>query len=246
MRSLRIGSLVMAALLTVGIAGADVRVVTKHHQDGFAMMGQTQPPTDEEHVTWIGDDRLRMDQGSTSTVVDLGASKMLVINHDKKSYFEVELPVDLTKLMPPGMAEQMMKMMTFEATVTPTGETKKVGSWNASRYDMTLTSPMVTMEQVIWASTETPVDSSTFIELYSNVVSLQPGMEAITDEMRKIDGYVVSQEATMTMTMMGETTIGSNDQVISIDELDAPAGTYGPPADYSFEEFNFMEMMQQQ
>ena len=41
---------------------------------------------------------------------------------------------------------------------------------------------------------------SAFFNLYSNVISLQPGMDAMMDEMRKIDGYVVSQEAAMTMT----------------------------------------------
>ena len=36
------------------------------------MMGQTQPAKDQTHTTWIGDGKMRMDQGQTSTVVDLG------------------------------------------------------------------------------------------------------------------------------------------------------------------------------
>ena len=37
-------------LLTAGVIGADVKVVQEHHQDGFSMMGQDQPATDETHV----------------------------------------------------------------------------------------------------------------------------------------------------------------------------------------------------
>ena len=61
-----------------------------------------------------------------------------------------------------------------------------------------------------------------------------------------IDGYVVDQKATVTMKMMGETTIASSDTVISIEEMDSPAGTYEAPAGYERKEFNYMEMMQNQ
>ncbi len=63
-------------------------------------------------------------------------------------------------------------------------------------------------------------------------------------EMQKIDGYVVAQDAKMSMKFMGETTVGSTDEVVSIEEVDAPAGTFAPPADYAREEFDFMASMQ--
>jgi hypothetical protein len=102
------------------------------------------------------------------------------------------------------------------------------------------------MDSVLWASEETPIDFSNYHELYANVMSLQPGMDSMMDEMRKIDGYVLAQEASMSMTMMGETTVTSTDEVVSIEELEAPAGTYEPPADYAREDFDYMAMMQNQ
>jgi hypothetical protein len=99
---------------------------------------------------------------------------------------------------------------------------------------------------VLWASKETPVDHTSYHGLYSSVMSLQPGMDSMMAEMKKIDGYVVDQTATVTMKMMGETSIGSSDTVISIDEMDAPAGTYEAPVGYERKEFNYMEMMQKQ
>jgi hypothetical protein len=232
--------------VTAGVASADVKVTQQHHQDGFAMMGQTQPARDQTHITWIGDGKMRMDQGQTSTVVDLGGKKMIIINHEKQSYNEVGLPVDLEELLPPGMAQQILEMMKFEVTVTPSDETKKVGEWTAKRYDMQLTSAMMKMDSVLWASEETPIDFSNYHELYANVMSLQPGMDSMMDEMRKIGGYVVAQEASMSMTFMGETTVASTDEVVSIEELEPPAGTYEPPADYTREDFDYMAMMQNQ
>jgi hypothetical protein len=43
---------------------------------------------------------------------------------------------------------------------------------------------------------------------------------------------------------MGDTTISSSDRVVSIEETDAPSGTYEPPSDYARKDFNYMEMMQ--
>ena len=242
----KIMMIAVMVLMTVGVAGAEYKVVLQHHQDGFSMMGQTQAPTDEEHVTWIGDKKLRMDQGSSSTIVKTDVGKMMLIDHDDKTYTEVDLPVDLAALMPPGMAEQMMAMLKFDVTVTASDETKKVGEWNAKRYDLKMTSAMMSLETVIWASTETPIDDEAFFDLFSVVMSLQPGMDSMLEQMREIDGYVVSQEAIMSMKMMGETTIGSSDVVKSIEKADAPAGTYEPPAGYVKEEFDFMARMQNQ
>jgi hypothetical protein len=239
-----LAGLSIAMLVSAGLAGADVKVVQHHHQDAFSMMGQNQPASDEEHVTWIGDGKLRMDQGATSTIVDLDAKKMFIVKHDDASYTAVDLPVDLKSLLPPGMGEQVMAMMQFDVTVTPSEETKKVGEWTAKRYDLKMTSAMMSMSSVLWASTETPVDFSKYFDLYSRVMSLQPGMEDMMEGMRKIDGFVVSQEATMSMKFMGETTVGSSDLVTSIETVDPPAGIYAPPTDYAQEEFDFMKMMQ--
>ena len=238
--------LILTVLLSAGIAGADFKIIQTHHQDGFSMMGQNQPETNEEHVTWIGDKALRLDQGSTSTIVRADQKQMFIIDHDDKTYTAVELPIDLNKLLPPGMGEQMLKMMQFDVTITPTDETKTVGQWTARRYNLELTSSMMNMSSVLWASKDTPIEVSDYFELYSEMLRLQPGMDAMIDKMQQLDGYVVEQEATMSMTFMGETKVGSTDRVLSIDEIDPPGGTYDPPAGYTRKDFDYMEMMQNQ
>jgi hypothetical protein len=245
MRLDRVCLLTLAILLTVGTAAGDYKIVQAHHQDGFTMMGQSQEPTDEKHVTWLGDRRMRMDQGATSTIVLPDEKKMFIINHDDSTYAVVDLPVDLNAILPPGLGDQMMNMMKFNVTLTPTDETKEIGEWTARRYEMKLTSSMMTLDSVLWASNETPIDAADYLDLYGEMLRLQPGMDAMVDKIAAIDGFVVAQEAEMSMSFMGDSTVGSSDRVLSIEEMDAPAGTYAPPSGYSRKDFNYAEMMQQ-
>ena len=111
---------VFVVLLTAGAAAADIKIVKMAHRDGFTMMGQTQPPSDVEQTTWIGADRMFMDQGDTATIVRTDTGKLIVINYTHKTYSILDLPIDLEKLLPPEMAQGFLAMMTFEVTVTPT------------------------------------------------------------------------------------------------------------------------------
>jgi hypothetical protein len=227
-------------LLTTGIAAADIKVVKMTHQDGFTIMGQTQPPEDREQTSWIGNDRMYMDQGGTTTIVRLDLMKLYVIDHDTQSYHVLDLPIDLSKLVPPEM-QPMLAMMQFEVTVTPSDEHKQVGEWNARRYDMTMTSQMFSMKSTMWVTKVAGYDPKAFNDMYVHLNSLQPGMADAVKEMTKIEGLVVEQKGVMTM--MGNE-VGTSEKTVSIEDMPAPAGTYDPPADYTEKPFDFMARMQ--
>jgi hypothetical protein len=229
-------------LLSAGAAAADIKIVKMTHRDGFTMMGQTQPPSDVEQTTWIGADRMHMDQGDTATIVRADIGKLIVVNHADETYSILDLPVDLEKLLPPEMAEGFLAMMTFEVTVTPTDEYKTIGDWKVRLYNMTMTSKMMSTEATMWATTDVDFDHEAFHRLYTEMVSLQPGMADAAKEMRQIKGIVVEQETVMTM--MGNTTVKSSDTTVSIEELEPPADIYDPPADYTEKPFDFMASMQ--
>jgi hypothetical protein len=233
-----------AVVLVVGTASADIKIVKMEHTDGFSAMGRTTPPVDQEQVTWIGDDRMRMDKSNTSTIIRLDQKKLYVLNLDEKTYYVLELPVDITKFMPPGMAEQVMSMMTFEVTVTPTDETKMVGEWKARRYDVSMTSKMATISQTMWATEAAQFDQEAYYAMYEHLNSTSPGLEKMAEEMRKIQGLVVEEEGVTTMTVMGNTTIKRSQTTKSIEQLDPPKGHYEPPSDYTEKAFDFMKSMQ--
>lgn len=233
-------AVLFVVLLSAGIAVADFKVVKQTHQDGFTIMGQTQPPEDREQTTWIGNEKMFMDQGNTSTVVRVDLMKLYVIDHSTKTYHVLDLPIDLSTLVPPEM-QPMLAMMQFEVTVTPTDEHKQIGEWNARRYDMEMTSQMFSMKSTMWATKVPGYDPKAFNSMYVHLNSLQPGMADAVKEMSKIDGLVVEQKGVMTM--MGNE-VGTSEKTISIDDIDAPAGTYDPPAGYTEKPFDFMARMQ--
>lgn len=234
----------MAFFLVAGIASADLKVVKKTHRDGFQIMGQNNPPKDAEEVTWIGDDRLRIDQGDTSSIVRLDTKKLILINHVDESYNVIDLPLDLSTFLPEQMAAQMKAMMTFDIEVTPTDERKKVGDWNTRRFDLKMVSKMMTLESTLWATTEIEVNLSAYHKMYQQIIGLQPGMEGMAEEMLKVEGLVVAMDGVMTMTMMGGSKVATTEEAVSIEKLDAPASTYDPPTGYTEETFDYMSVMQ--
>lgn len=227
-------------LLAGGIANADIKVVKQTHQDGFTIMGQAQPPRDQEQTTWIGRDRMLMDQGDSSMIVRLDAMKLYIIDHTTQTYSVLDLPVDLGALVPEEM-KPMLAMMQFEVTVSPTDEYKQIREWKARRYDMTMSSQMFTMKSTMWVTKVSGFDPAAFKSMYVQLNSLQPGMADVAKEMGKVDGLVVEQEGVMSMR---GTEVGTTEKTVSIDTVDAPAGTYDPPADYTEKPFDFMERMQ--
>jgi hypothetical protein len=241
----RIGALVVGLwMLAAAGATADTKVVQATHQDGFSIMGQTQPAKDERQTMFIGDDRMRLDQGSTSILIRLDEKTMYILDHDAETASTIDLPIDIAKMLPAGMADQMMKMMTFEVEVTPLEETREIGPWTAKRWEVTMKSPMVTVDSVYWATQDTDVDLDAFQRLFDNVAALQPGMGEVIDKLKAIDGFVVAQEGSTTMSTMGGTAVKTSQETVSIEEVEPPPGTYEPPPDYATAPFDYMSFMQ--
>lgn len=244
MQARRLLVLVMGIVVIAGTAAADLKVVKMAHTDGFSAMGRETPPSDTEQVTWIGTDRMRMDQGQQSTIIRLDLQKLFILNHDKKTFHTLDLPVDLKQILPPGMADQMLAMMTFDVTVTPSDETKMIGEWKARRYDVSMVSKMATANMTMWATKDTSLDQEAFNKMYEHLNSMNPGMQDMAQQMRKIEGLVIEQETVTTMNMMGDVTIKRSEKTSSIEKLSPPDGAYDPPVDYTEQPFDFMESMQ--
>jgi hypothetical protein len=230
----------IVVLLAAGSAAADTKIVKLTHIDGFTMMGQSQAPDDKEQTTWIGKDRMHMNQGGTATIVRLDLMKLYVIDHTSQTYNVLDLPVDLSVLVPPEM-QQMLAMLQFDVTVTPVDEYKQVGEWKTRRYDMTMSSQMFSMESTMWVTKVASFDPAAYKSMYVHLNSLQPGMAKAAEELGKLEGLVVEQEGVMTM--MGNE-VGTSEKAISIEEIDPPAGTYDPPPGYTEKPFDFMAQVQ--
>lgn len=213
---------------------ADVYIKSKVHTDAIEIMGQKQPAKDEITEQWIGNNTFAQKMAAQSTVVDLDKNLMYIIFHASKSYVEAQLPLDLSKLLPPEMAP-MLQMIKVTIKVAPSGETKKIGNWNCQGYHVNMNVTMMEMKMKIWATTDVPFDWKKFQDkMYPAVMKATMAQmnldEAAINEFKKIKGFQVASE--INMAVMG-TNVGVTSQVLEISKKPAPAGIYAPPPGYS-------------
>jgi hypothetical protein len=228
-----------AFVLMVALSlSADVYVKQKTHTDG--MMGQ--PATDVIQEQWIGDNAFASVSADQSIIMDMKKNLMYWVNHKSKTYVESTLPMDLTKLLPAEFAA-MAGMMTMSATVSPTTETKKVGQWNCTGYDVTITMMGMPMKMRLWATTDVPFDYNQFnAKIWSNVLKGQMMLdEASVKEMMKIKGFQIASE--MSGEMMGMK-FNTTTEVLEISKKNPPANVYAPPAGYAKKDKLSMEDLQ--
>ena len=221
--------------LTPAFAGADVFMKEKHHTDGMTIMGHAQPPQDKISTTWVAQDKMRTDQGDSSTIAKLENGKMVVyhLNHSKKTYTLLSMGSDALQDLASGMGREI------NVKITPTGETKKIGNWNCMKYLQEMDMGMMPVASEIWASEDIKIPYKDFYEKSAMaMMPQQPGMkmsqQAMQEEMKKIKGVPV---LTITSTtMMQNTTIKSSRELIEIKEDTAPAGIFDIPAGYTKQE----------
>jgi len=219
---------------------AEVYIQQKTHTDAVEMMGQSQPAKDEINHIWLADNKMATHGTEQSVIIDLNKNKMYMINHQDKTYVEMDLPLDMSKYFPPQFA-QMFGSMTVK--VTPTSETQKIGNWNCSGYDVAITIMMMTTKQKIWASTDVPFDWNMYSEkmLPKLIQGTMMLGEDSAKEFMKIKGFQIKTESTMNM--MGND-IKSTSEVVEITKKNAPAGTFEPPSDYEKKDQFSMQDMQ--
>jgi hypothetical protein len=236
-------ALICILLLAVA-AQAEIYIKTKMHTDPVSFMGQSQPASDKISEQWLGDDVFATVTEGMTTIIDTKKNVMLMIIHKDKSYIETGLPLDYSKLMPAEMAGMAQAMMKMTVTVTPTDQTKTIGSWKCSGYNVALNMMMMPMKIQVWATTDTAFDMARFMEkVQANVLKAQFRLdEEAAKEMMKIKGLWIASETTMEMmgAKMRVTT-----EVVEISKKTPPAAVFTVPAGYKKLERFTMQQMQQ-
>ena len=217
-------ALVLMAALSLS---ADIYVKQKTHVDG--MMGQ--PATDVIQEQWITENAFASVSADQSIIMDMKKNLMYMIYHKSKTYVESTLPMDLTKLLPAEYAA-MAGMIMMTATVSPTTQTKKVGQWNCTGYDVTITMMGMPMKMRLWATTDVPFDYNDFnAKIWGNLLKGQMMLDdASVKEMMKIKGFQIASE--MSGEIMGMK-FNTTTEVLEISKKNPPANVYTPPACYT-------------
>ena len=220
------------------LANADHVIKGKKHTDAFNMMGQSQPAKDEETTTWLGKDKMRQDVGEATTLIRLDKNKMYMINHSDKTYSEMNLPFNLEEMLP-AEAKQMMDSMDISSSITDTGETQTINNWECKKYLVEISVSMMGMGMPItmnmWTSKDLGVDLDEFKALYTKTLEMNPMLKEFVPDFEKMEGYPVLTE--FSMDMMGAQQ-KSREEVISVEKMSAPAGTYDLPEGYTKTTYN--------
>lgn len=241
-------SIIILILFTVtSFLQADVFMKRKVHQEGFQVMGQQKSGGDEFRSIWITKDKMRSDDENHSIIIRLDQKKIYILDNEKRTY--TEMPLDFGKQMSKKMKEEMSEemseedmqnmmqmtkgMMKMEMTVTPTGETRKIGQWNCRKYKQQLKMMMGTTTSDIWATEDIKMDYDLYAEFSAAMTGMQPGMHEamgnMIEEMKKIKGVPVLTETTVNM--MGQN-IKSSEELVEYKEESAPAGIFEIPKGY--------------
>jgi hypothetical protein len=234
---------ILTVILSPSIARADMLVKKKKHTDAVTMMGQTQPAKDEEVETWFAKDKMRQEEGEGKVyILRFDLNKAYYIDYTKKTYSEVDMPIDLDAALGP-QAKQTMQMMQMSATFTDTGEKQKIQNWNCTKYLVEISISMMGMSMPltmeIWASKDLGIDMNMYKKFYKETLSLNPMTKDIVEDLQKMEGFPVLTK--VSMSMMGQE-MKYQEEVVAVEKKDAPQGTYDVPEGFTKTAYNPMEM----
>lgn len=204
-------------------AVADTLLTVRSSVEGLKM----DQPQNAEIKIWVAGDKLRRDEGDSSYILRLDRGKLYVVNHAEKTYSELAVPIDLQK-----MAASPATAMKVQLTAT--GEAKKIAGWNARKYKVAISNPQgLRLDTTIWASKEI-TSYQAYNRLAASLAALQPGSAEWARKLEQIEGFPVIQEADVDM---GGSKFKTREELVSVETLEAPAGTYEPPAGYTVQPF---------
>ena len=235
--------LTLACLIAAGSAQADVYMKQRQHSDGMQIMGQQKPAEEVIEEIWITNRGFRSDSSKNSMIMLLEEKKMIMINHEDKSY--AEMPMNMGEMMSKitegedkeeaAAFQNMMKnMMKMEATVQVTGEEQNIKGWKCKKYILTLNTFMGPMTNEIWATEDLKIDTDLYTKFSSTMMAAMPGMESalgpMMEEMKKIKGVQV--RTILTQKIMNQT-MTSTTELLEFKDGKAPADLLNVPSGYT-------------
>ena len=221
--------LVLIFLLIGFSYGADTYIKQIIQNKSFVLEGQEHEASEEIIETWIGKNRLAKHGQGRSLIVLLDKKIIYFVDHVKKTYIEMTVPVDVHQYFPEAL-EQLMGLVTV--SVIPTEEFQKFEKRECRVYEVDIESLMISMKMRVWATLDVPFDrkiylEETFPEL-AKVTYLLPNKAV--DELSKIEGFHFRTE--MALNFMGAE-MESIQEVVEMARKSAPDNIYALPHDYT-------------
>jgi hypothetical protein len=233
-------SFVIVFSLTTFLHGG-VYMKQKRHTDAFSMMGQNQPAEDVIEEIWLTENGFRSDSPDNSMIMMFDKGKMVMLDHEKKTY--MEMPMDLSSEMPgteemdeedmAAMQGMMQNMGKTKISVQSTGQKKTLNGWKCNKYILTMTTMMGTNSMEIWATEDLKIDPNLYTKFSSSMSASNPMMQnmagSLNEEMKKIKGVQVL--STSTQNIMNQK-VSSSTELLEFKSGKAPSNLFEIPAAY--------------
>ena len=227
------GLLCLLVMVGSSIQAEDIYMKRVIHTDPITMGGQTQPASDDTTEIWLSKDAAYTSTPNGNVLVRADKHVMYYMNPEAKTYFEIPMSLlgaskEAIDSMPANPMAAMMGSVTM--TVTPTEETKKIGDWNAKKYNVQLNLGFGVSNSEYWTTEDLDADHDIMTAATTAAMSMLPGYEDIVKEVGKIEGVLV--ESSTEVSMMGAV-VKSYDKLIDFSKKNAPAGTFEIPEGYT-------------
>lgn len=201
----------LGLLILASTAYADTKILQRETSE-ISAVGGAEPSRDTAEVTlWVRADRATRVDANGRLISRIDQRKAYVVRDADSTYTVLEMG-DAPPSAPSG------------TKLVKSGEKRRIGSWNAERYDMDVAfGPEDKGHLTLWMSDEVDVDMRSY-RAFSEAVAAQ-GLDFMRAVL-ELDGYPVLQEMQVGVVKM---TV----ELVSIEEAAPPAGIYDLPAGYS-------------
>jgi hypothetical protein len=225
-------ALPLALLAGGALAKPDAYVTGKIEADDFQGVHQAPGGADPKVEIWIGADRASRRQAGMTTILRLDQKRLYRIDSARRIYVVQELRNQGSLWEPVPKKNDVMtldaeaqELMRPHFTLLPsTPETRKIGSWQAKRYEGKLESQLESLRTrlIWWLAPEVKIDDRAYrqlllVESPALAPLLEnPGFPVLCESFAQQPGYEVK----------------SSLAIQKIETREPPAGVYDPPAGY--------------
>lgn len=184
---------------------------------------------------YISADKVRVSDGVSDSIVDLGSGAIISIDHKKKKYFETSLEeiraqfAEMEKMLADNpMLEQMLGDLT-NIQVEKTTETRMVAGFSCTKVIMRLGAGFTFH---LWITDQIQVPTDFYDARKMLHVAMGPmasNFDKMYEELKKIGGLALASEVDGSMMGMK---IRSVSEATEVRKGPIPPGTFDPPAGY--------------
>lgn len=240
MKNRTVAVLALAAILLAGatVAQADPYLEIER---AFVPVAEEPVPQPDRIRAWVLPDRVRMDGAQNTFIARFDRGELLIVDHVRKTYSRLGLPVRIENLVPAEQAASIRRMLEQQpigVRVEPTEETRDVLGHAARRFVARVEDPRgLAITNTMWVTEAFGERFASYERLQDNLAALQPGGEWMR-ELTALPGLALIQEIDLSILDRRQRRI---ERVLAIGDEPVPEGGYEAPEGYEERGFNLME-----